>query len=160
MSEAERALSLDPTMALAYLQMGVASIALGRFEEALEFFDKAIRLSPHDPSLNDMYMGKAWAYNESGHYDQAIEWGRRAIASNPSSNGYEMLGRAYLSKGEFEKALEFYDKAILLGPNDPDMHYYCAGKMRALFGLNRYDEGLEDCPAKGKSGSTATRAQP
>jgi adenylate cyclase len=148
MSEAERALSLDPTMALAYLQMGVASIALGRFEEALEFFDKAIRLSPHDPALNDMYWGKAWAYNESGHYAQAIEWGRRSIASNPSSSGYEMLGRAYLSTQQYEKALEFFNKAILLGPNNPDINYYCGGRARALFGLKRYDEGLEDCPSR------------
>jgi adenylate cyclase len=147
-SEAERALSLDPTMAIAYLHMGEASIALGSFEKGLEFFDKAIRLSPHDPSLNDMYAGKAWAYNESGHYDQAIEWGRRSIASNPSGFGYEELGQAYLSKGEFEKSIEFYDMAILLGPNDPAMRYYCGGKARALFGLKRYDEGLEVCPSR------------
>jgi class 3 adenylate cyclase/TolB-like protein/cytochrome c-type biogenesis protein CcmH/NrfG len=148
MSEGERALSLDPTEAIAYLHMGEASIALERFEEALEFFDKAIRLSPHDPSLNDMYSGKAWAYNESGHYDQAIEWGRRSIASNPSSFGYQQLGWAYLSKGQFEKSIEFYDKAILLGPNDPSMPYYCGGRARALFGLKRYDEGNEDCPSR------------
>ena len=51
MSEAERTLSLDPAMSDAYANMGEVSIALGRFEKGLEFFDKAIRLSPHDPAL-------------------------------------------------------------------------------------------------------------
>lgn len=45
MSEAERALSLDPTMVGAYANLGEASMALGRFDKGLEFFDKAIRLS-------------------------------------------------------------------------------------------------------------------
>src|SRR5262249_176768 len=129
MSEAERALSLDPARPIAYLFMGTASIALGlqqkhrfpdayqydnavgaNYEKALDFIDKAIRLSPHDPSLNDLYTCKALAYNELGQYDQAIEWGRRSIASNPSSGGYETLGRAYVETGQFEKSLEFYDK--------------------------------------------------
>jgi tetratricopeptide (TPR) repeat protein len=59
-----------------------------------------------------------------------------------------MLGRAYLSTQQFEKALEFYDKAILLGPNSPYINYYCGGRARALFGLKRYDEGNEDCPRR------------
>ena len=49
MSEAERALSLDPTMADSYANLGEASMALGRFEKALEFY-KAIWLKSTRPS--------------------------------------------------------------------------------------------------------------
>ena len=58
---------------------------LGQFEKSLEFSDKAIRLSPHDPSLDFWYRMKATAYFGLKQYDQAIEWARRAIAINPNN---------------------------------------------------------------------------
>ena len=108
MPETERALSLDPTQASAYATRGEASMALGRYEKALEFFDKAIRLSPHDPVLHYFYGAKARAYNGLKQYDQAIETARRAIAINPSIpySGYDALGLAYLYTGQFETSLE------------------------------------------------------
>ena len=69
-----------------------------------------------------MYGGKARAHNELKQYDQAIEWARRSIASNPSSFGYALLGAAYLYAGEFEKSFESCDQAIRLNPRDPDCH--------------------------------------
>ena len=59
---------------------------LGQFEKSLEFSDKAIRLSPHDPSLEVFYQQKAAAYFGLKQYDQAIESARRAIAINPNNN--------------------------------------------------------------------------
>ena len=54
-------------------------MGLGQFEKGLEFFDKAIRLSPHDPNLNGFYRSKAIAYFALKQYDQAIEWALRTI---------------------------------------------------------------------------------
>jgi tetratricopeptide (TPR) repeat protein len=58
---------------------------LGQSENGLELFDKAIRLSPRDPSLQFMYFGKSWAYFGLKRYDQAIDWARRAIAIGPNN---------------------------------------------------------------------------
>jgi adenylate cyclase len=63
-------------------------LSLGQFEKSLEFFDKAIRLSPHDPELAGWYSGKATAYFGLKQYDQSIDWARRAIAINPNNNAF------------------------------------------------------------------------
>jgi adenylate cyclase len=143
MSEAERALSLDTAKAAdAYANMCEASIALGRSEKGLEFFDKAIRLSPHDPVLWYFYEAKARAYNELKQYDQAIESARRAIAINPSTPAsvYGALSLAYLYTGQFEKSLEACNQAIRLSPHDPDCYRQNAG---AYLALKQYDQAIE-----------------
>jgi tetratricopeptide (TPR) repeat protein len=83
-AERERALSLDPSDAGTMQGMGWDYLFLGQFEKGLEIFDTAIRLSPRDPTLHFMYTGKSWAYFGLKHYDQAIDWARRAIAVNTS----------------------------------------------------------------------------
>jgi tetratricopeptide (TPR) repeat protein len=50
-AEAERAPALDPAVAPAYYLLAIDSMNLGQFEKSLEYFDKAIRISPHDPGL-------------------------------------------------------------------------------------------------------------
>ena len=57
---------------------------LGEFDKGLEYFDKAILASPHDPFLAHSYGGKAWANFGLKRYDQAIEAARQAIAVNPT----------------------------------------------------------------------------
>ena len=58
----------------------------GRFEESLEYFDKALRLGPNDRDLYTLYQGKARAYFGLKNYDQAIEWSRRTTAVNRSGD--------------------------------------------------------------------------
>ena len=83
-AEFERALALDPSFADADVGLGFDYMRLGEFDKSLEYFDKAIRASPYDPWLAHFYGGKAWANFGLKHYDQAIEWARRAIAINPN----------------------------------------------------------------------------
>jgi tetratricopeptide (TPR) repeat protein len=54
---------LDPALLEAYVNMGFDYRNLGQFEKSLEFFDKAIRLSPHDPDPAFWYEGKADSYS-------------------------------------------------------------------------------------------------
>jgi TolB-like protein/Flp pilus assembly protein TadD len=86
--EAERALELNPSIVNAYESIGNDYLQLGQFEKSLEFYDKAIRLSPHDPLLHYWYQGKTSAYFGLKQYDQSIEWARRAIAINPNNLPY------------------------------------------------------------------------
>ena len=83
-AEFERALTLDASFADADVGLGFDYMRLGEFDKSFEYFDKAIRASPHDPWLAHFYGGKAFANFGLKNYDQSIEWARRAIAINPN----------------------------------------------------------------------------
>jgi TolB-like protein/Tfp pilus assembly protein PilF len=85
-AEYERALSLDPAMVIAFVGLGWDHLYLGQFEKSLEYFDKAVRLSPHDPYVTNWYHSEAYGHFALKQYDQAIEWARRAVAITPSVN--------------------------------------------------------------------------
>jgi adenylate cyclase len=80
----ERVLTLDASFADADVGLGFDYMRLGEFDKSFEYFDKAIRASPHDPWLVRFYGGKAWANFGLKNYDQAIDLARRAIAINPN----------------------------------------------------------------------------
>jgi TolB-like protein/Tfp pilus assembly protein PilF len=85
-AERERVLAIDPADVGSIQGLAWDYVNLGQYEKGLELFDKAIRLSAHDPELHFMYLGKTWAYFALKQYDQAIDWARRGIAigsSNP-----------------------------------------------------------------------------
>jgi adenylate cyclase len=82
-AEFERTLVLNPNAEEAYGSLGFAYSDIGQYEKAIEFFDKAIPLSPQNQDLAFWYLGKGVAYFGLQQYDQAIEWTRRSIAINP-----------------------------------------------------------------------------
>jgi adenylate cyclase len=97
--------------------MGYDFLYLGLFEKSLEYFEKAIRLSPHDPSLGSFYNGKAQAYFALKQYDQAIEWAGRAIAvnaNNPIAQG--ALISAIAMTGHEANAHEALQRFLALPP--------------------------------------------
>ncbi len=49
-------------------------------------------------------------------------------------------GTDFLSQADFEQALSFFDQALILDPNNPDL---LNKKGITLRGLGRYDEALE-----------------
>ncbi len=49
-------------------------------------------------------------------------------------------GSQFLIEGDFEKALSYFEQAIIIKPNDPDL---LNKKGVALRGLGRFDEALE-----------------
>ena len=87
-AEHERALALDPSNMDAAAQLGIDNRFLGRFDKSLEYLDRAMLASPHDPTLNYWYDSKAWANFGLKRYDQAIEAARRSIAISPNSDPF------------------------------------------------------------------------
>ena len=84
----DRAIALNPNLALAWHQGGWTKICLGEPEQAIERFSRAMRLSPLDPVLLPwMQSGTAHAYLFAGQYDQAASWAKRicvAVRGTPS----------------------------------------------------------------------------
>jgi adenylate cyclase len=95
--EAERSLTLNPSFVSAYSALSVASSFLGRPQEALDYADKAMRLSPRDPNLYAFYLNKGFALSLLDQDDQAIGWLRRAVAAAPQWPLPQVLLAAALS---------------------------------------------------------------
>ena len=94
--EDERALALDPSNVGAVVNLGFDYQMLGQFDKALEYFDKATLLSPHDPFLAHFYGGKAWANFALKRYDRAIEAARQALAVN-QTGGVQYIHAAFIA---------------------------------------------------------------
>jgi adenylate cyclase len=103
---------LDPAEVGALNGLGWDHVFLGHFDQALEVFDKAIRLSPRDPALQFMYFGKSWTNFGLKQYDQAIDWARRAIAIGPNNPFPHLFLAAALAltgqEAEAREALQQY----------------------------------------------------
>ena len=108
--EAERSLALNPSNVEAYSAIGVANNFLCRPDRVMEAIDKAIRLSPRDPSLWGFYEVKGEGYFVMRQDDRAIEWTQRSVAMVPIGDrdpyAMLMLASAFALSGQQAEAGE------------------------------------------------------
>jgi len=78
-----RALDLNPNFATAYGYLGWAVVFDGQSEEAIRYFQRALRMSPQGPLKAFFYSGTCVAHYYAHRYDEAVEWGRKAIRERP-----------------------------------------------------------------------------
>jgi len=79
----ERALALNPNLASAWLGDGWVRTWLGQPEAAIEHLERAIELSPMDPTIFQFQSALSHAYMCAGKYDQAWSWAERALYDRP-----------------------------------------------------------------------------
>jgi adenylate cyclase len=80
----DRALTLDPNLARAWLLSGWVRIYLGEAEMAIEHLEHALRLSPLDPLLYSVHNGIAAAHFLAGRYDAAASWVEKSLRGQPN----------------------------------------------------------------------------
>ncbi|MBI5892312.1 MAG: tetratricopeptide repeat protein [Deltaproteobacteria bacterium] len=155
-----KAIALNPNLAQAYSNRGVAYAYKGQYDRAIEDYNKAIALDPnfkgqHDRAIEDLnkaialdpnvagaYNNRGLAYALSGNMGRAIEDYNKAIALDPSDTfAYQSRGDAYAKKGQLDRTIEDYNKAIQLDPNDAKS-YTKRGAAYALKG--QHDRAIED----------------
>ena len=78
-----RALALNPNFSTAYGYLGWALVFDGRSEEAIRYFQQALRMSPYDPLKAFFCSGTGVAHYYAERYEEAIEWARRAVGERP-----------------------------------------------------------------------------
>lgn len=115
--ELETAIALDRNDAIAFFQLGVTLMYLGRPEVAISHIEKSIRLNPRDPNLG----GYCWALGSChlllGHVDQAIDLLRTARAQNPRFwYIHAALAGALGLKGDLDEAKVALADGIKLRP--------------------------------------------
>lgn len=75
----QRALDLNPNFATAYGYMGWALAFDGQSDDAIGYFEQALRMSPHDSLKAFFYSGTSVAHYLAGRYDDAVDWARKAV---------------------------------------------------------------------------------
>jgi tetratricopeptide (TPR) repeat protein len=80
----DRALTIDPNLARAWLLSGWVRIYLGEPEMAIEHLERALRLSPLDPLLYSVHNGMAAAHFLAGRYDAAASWAEKSVRGQPN----------------------------------------------------------------------------
>jgi adenylate cyclase len=101
----ERAIAIDPNLAVAHNYVGQIKVFLGRANEAAEHTLKAIQLSPRDPQLAEWYYQLAITYIHQQRNDEAVEWARRGVQVNPNLRyPYRVLAAALALSGRIDEA--------------------------------------------------------
>src|SRR6516164_4384872 len=97
MNAIDSALTLTPSSARA---LGYGAVILGhagRTAEAIEYGERALRISSSDPKISDPYMGLAIAHCAAGNWEEAIAACRHTIRANPRFSLPHVLQAASLS---------------------------------------------------------------
>ena len=147
----EQALAIDPNNVRALMALGVkfylpAALGLssdpkGDLERADQLESKALALDPDWTWPHDL---KGSILRAQGRYRGSRRRTRARARPGPVQHGRRRRAGLRLPLlGEFDKSLEYFDKAILGSPYDPALAYWYDGKAEDNFGLKRYDQAIE-----------------
>ena len=101
----ERAVSLDPNSAWAWIRLGWTKCYSELPAEAIDHFETALRLSPYDPMNFNCHIGIGTAYAMSHEFENAILYFERGLNENAEAIwAYRQLVPAYMETGRTEDA--------------------------------------------------------
>ena len=107
----------NPGEPWAYKEVGLNKLYLGRFEEAMEWFEKANQIGPRDPSrwIWLSAMGRVQFF--LGHNDDATRLLRLSAEANPNdTQAYALLAAIYASGGRQDDAKSALSNCYRLRP--------------------------------------------
>jgi adenylate cyclase len=114
--EFERAIVLDRSRAPAYAHVGWCKFLTGSADEAIPYFEQAIRLSPHEPAIALWYGRMGVIYLLRSQTDEAIGWLEKANSENARlAFVHAYLAAGYALKGESKRAQAELAEAQRLG---------------------------------------------
>ena len=114
------------------LNKGVQAYRGANYEQAIERFKTAVELDP-DLKVAKLYLATAYAQQYVPGVDtsdnianakQAIEQYQQVLQNDPNSvNSLKGIAFLYMQMKDFDQARQYYQKAIDIDPNDPELYY-------------------------------------
>jgi len=100
-----KALMLDPNSAWAWHRSGWLNTYIRQPDRAIEDFQKAIRLSPVDPLMFNMFLGTGAAHFLRGDYFEAVDWIEKGLREKPDALwANRLLSASYFYAGRVDDA--------------------------------------------------------
>ena len=139
----ERAIALNPNLALAWCYCGLAHSYLGLHTDAIRHIQHARRLSPHDPHGFFFDMALMMPFLLSGDYEAAVQSGRRARTEHPGfTSTYKGLLSALGLLGLKNEAATLWKELSRLEPQFSVQEAIRRSPLLRQDDLNLYAEGL------------------
>ena len=103
---------------LAFFGIGEAWQKLGKLEEAVEAYNKALAIKPDYASV---YNNMGIALADQGKMEEALEVYNKLLTIKPGNAGtYNNMGVAFANQGKLQEAIKFYNKALTIKPDHAD----------------------------------------
>ena len=122
---AQTAISKDESDPASHELLASVYLSMRQYDKAIASGQRAIEL---DPNSADVYAKLGQTLSFAERPSEAIEYIKKGMRLNPFPEPFYFydLGRCYTLKGEYEKALKEYKKAIQRRPKAPWPHMYLA----------------------------------
>jgi tetratricopeptide (TPR) repeat protein len=127
--EFQKLIDLDPS-ARSYAFMGLSYRHLGRFDEALKYFELGLRQDPHNTSC---LFNVGYIAERQGNYARAEELFQQALRSNPDfPEALLELANLRSKDKKFAEAAELLRRFVKVSRNPADGYYKLAMAERSL----------------------------
>jgi tetratricopeptide (TPR) repeat protein len=113
-------LAKNPNCWGAYNGLGAALFQKGQVDEAIEQYQKALKINPN---YVETYNNLGIAHLKKGQVDEAISECQKALGINPNfAEAHNSLGQVLLQKGSVDEAIVQYQRALEINPNDAEAY--------------------------------------
>jgi TolB-like protein len=113
----DRALALNPNLAVAWQASGWVRSYIGDPDTAIEHLAQSIRLSPIDPQMAQLYLAMGVALRCAGRYVESAHWAQKALRETPNLlPALITLAAAHSLSGQFEEARQAAQRALMIDP--------------------------------------------
>jgi tetratricopeptide (TPR) repeat protein len=143
----DRAISLNPGFADAFVLRGRSRLAISDLEGAIRDFGEAIKLRPNAVQAR---LERGAAYLVLKNHQAALEDGNRVLSLDPKqAAAYNLRGTALRSMGKTQEALENFNQAVELSPTLEN--YFQRGATYQALGQHKpaiadFDEAIQFRP--------------
>lgn len=139
----DRALELNPNLAIGWYASGWIRSYLGEPDLAIEHLARAMRFSPLDPQIAWMQAGTAFAHFIAGRYDEATYWANKTLVGRPSHPTALRLAAASNALADrLEEARRAIERLRQIDPTLRVSSLKDRIPLRRADDLARYEEGL------------------
>ena len=134
----EKMVTAYPDSYHATYAMGISFESLGRYKEALKWFDKCLMEIPDDSSVLE---SKGNTLFEMERYKNALTCFNKCLKEKPDDSGLlKSKGNTLLEMERYEKALKWFDRCLKEIPDDSSV---LESKVKTLTRMQRYEEAME-----------------
>jgi tetratricopeptide (TPR) repeat protein len=114
---AKKGLSIDDSDPSILRNAGLVYLMKREYEKAIDMGQQAVNMAPNGAEFHTML---AYILSYAGMPDKGIVHANQAIRLDPFPQTwyYTTLGRCYLLKGQYDKSLEEYRKALKISPDN------------------------------------------